>query len=117
MWRAAVIRGAAAGSISATLGFGRLLLRATDAQNASSNQIALLIAIVSGVVTIIVALITVTVPWWLNRLASRDPDTLEARKEATDALAEALVQANRDKERAEAAAARLERKLAERDES
>jgi hypothetical protein len=98
MWRHAIPRGLITGGIPAALGLGKL----ADSQNGGSNEVALLIAAISGVTAIVTTLLIVVGPWYLRRLSSRDPDSLEARTEATDALAEALVHANREKERLEA---------------
>lgn len=114
MWRVALIRGLASGSITAGLGLSKLHGEAGSPPPANYNEFALLIAGISGFVAITVALITVIGPAIMRRYADRDPSAIAARAEATDALAEALVESNRRREEADARAAKAERQLKKR---
>lgn len=105
MWPTALLRGAVSGVITAAVavgakfhthvhvvaGTGHPLATTQITQTDTSNEWALAASGVTGLVLIIVALLNLLLPRYLDRRRDRDPKIRATKEEATDALVAELV--------------------------
>lgn len=114
MLRVALIRGAVSGVVTGVAALARFIGEPpATSGNEDIVQPVIAVALISGTVTIIVALIYVVGPYLLKKRTEKDPAFRQTHDEATDALVSELVRKEREIQKLEQRNEQLERRAAQ----